>query len=53
VAAPALGLIRVRLSEIIRGKQALALDTAFHLVWFFDTIPEFWLGWQKSEQTAT
>jgi plasmid maintenance system antidote protein VapI len=47
-----LGLTRVRLGEIIRGKRGIALDTAFHLMRFFDTIPEFWLGWQKSVQTA-
>jgi addiction module HigA family antidote len=41
-----LGITRVRLSEIIRGKRAITPDTAFRLARFFDTTPEFWLGLQ-------
>jgi addiction module HigA family antidote len=44
--AEALGITRVRLSEIIRGKRAITPDTAFRLAQFFDTTPEFWLGLQ-------
>ena len=44
--AEALGITRVRLSEIIRGKRAISPDTAFRLSRFFDTTPEFWLGLQ-------
>jgi len=44
--AEALGITRVRLSEIIRGKRAITPDTAFRLARFFDTTPEFWLGLQ-------
>jgi len=44
--AEALGITRVRLSEIIRGKRAITPDTAFRLARFFDTIAEFWLGLQ-------
>ena len=44
--AAALGITRVRLSEIIRGKRAITPDTAFRLARFFDTTPEFWLGLQ-------
>jgi len=44
--AAALGISRVRLSEIIRGKRAITPDTAFRLARFFDTTPEFWLGLQ-------
>lgn len=42
----ALGITRVRLSEIIHGKRAITPDTAFRLARFFDTTPEFWLGLQ-------
>lgn len=44
--AEALGITRVRLNEIIRGKRAITPDTAFRLARFFDTTPEFWLGLQ-------
>lgn len=42
----ALGISRVRLSEILRSKRAITPDTAFRLARFFDTTPEFWLGLQ-------
>ena len=45
--AGALGITRVRLSEIIRGKRAITPDTALRLARFFDTTPEFWLGLQS------
>ena len=35
----ALGIIRVRLSEVFRGKRAITPDTAFRLARFFDTTP--------------
>jgi addiction module HigA family antidote len=44
--AEALGISRVRLSEIIRGKRAVTPDTAIRLARFFDTTPEFWIGLQ-------
>jgi addiction module HigA family antidote len=44
--AEALGITRVRLSEILRGKRSITPDTAFRLARFFDTTPEFWLGLQ-------
>ncbi len=47
--AEALGISRVRLSEILRGKRAITPDTAFRLARFFDTTPEFWLGLQTDE----
>ncbi len=37
--AEALGLTRVRLSEILRGRRSIATDTAFRLARFFDTTP--------------
>ncbi|MHB8067419.1 MAG: HigA family addiction module antitoxin [Desulfobaccales bacterium] len=45
--AKALGITRVRLSEILRGKRAITPDTALRLARFFDTTPEFWLGLQS------
>ncbi len=44
--AEALGITRVRLSEILRGRRAVTPDTALRLARFFDTTPEFWLGLQ-------
>lgn len=44
--AEALGITRVRLSEILRGKRAITPDTAHRLARFFDTTQEFWLGLQ-------
>jgi antitoxin HigA-1 len=44
--ASALGITRVRLSEILRGKRAITPDTAFRLARFFGTTPEFWVGLQ-------
>ena len=44
--AQALGITRVRLSEILRGKRAVTPDTAFRLARFFHTTPEFWIGLQ-------
>ncbi len=45
--AEALGITRVRVSEIIRGRRAVTPDTAFRLARFFDTTVDFWLGLQK------
>ncbi|MBM4294502.1 MAG: HigA family addiction module antidote protein [Deltaproteobacteria bacterium] len=45
--AAALGITRVRVSEIIRGRRAITPDTAFRLAQFFGTTPEFWLGLQQ------
>ncbi len=45
--AAALGITRVRLSEILRGRRAVTPDTALRLARFFDTTPEFWLGLQR------
>jgi addiction module HigA family antidote len=44
--AEALGITRVRLSEILRGRRAITPDTAFRLARFFDTTADFWLGLQ-------
>jgi len=39
--AEALGIARVRLSEILRGRRAVTPDTALRLARFFDTTPDF------------
>ena len=44
--AEALGITRVRLNEILRGKRAITPDTAFRLARLFGTTPEFWIGLQ-------
>lgn len=44
--AEALGITRVRLSEIPWGKRAITPDTALRLSSFFGTISDFWLGLQ-------
>jgi antitoxin HigA-1 len=44
--AEQLGIPRVRISEIIRGRRAISPDTACRLARFFDTTPDFWLGLQ-------
>ena len=44
--AKALGITRVRLSEIIRGRRGISPDSAFRLSRFFNTTPDFWLGLQ-------
>jgi addiction module HigA family antidote len=44
--AQALGITRVRLSEILRGRRAITPDMTFRLGRFFDTTAEFWLGLQ-------
>ena len=41
-----LGIPRVRISEIIRGRRAITPDTAFRLARYFNTTPDFWLGLQ-------
>lgn len=48
--AAALGITRVRLSEIIRGRRAITPDTALRLSRFLGTTPEFWLGLQTDVQ---
>ena len=44
--ANALGITRVRLSEITQVQKAITPDTAFRLARFFDTTPGFWLDLQ-------
>ena len=44
--AEALGITRVRVNEIIKGKRSITPDTAFRLAKFFKTTPDFWLNLQ-------
>ena len=44
--AEAIGVTRVRINEIIRGKRSVTPDSAFRLAKFFKTTPEFWIGLQ-------
>lgn len=37
-----------RISEIIRGKRPISVDTAMRLGFFFNTTPQFWLNLQNS-----
>jgi addiction module HigA family antidote len=37
---------QTRISEIIRGKRAVIMDTALRFARFFGTTPEFWINIQ-------
>ena len=37
---------QTRISEIIRGKRAISIDTALRFSKFFGTTPEFWINIQ-------
>jgi len=39
-------LDQTRISEIIRGKRSISIDTALRLSKFFGTTPEFWINIQ-------
>ncbi|MDR3553248.1 MAG: HigA family addiction module antitoxin [Syntrophobacteraceae bacterium] len=45
-AADALGITRIRVNEIIRGRRGVTPDTAFRLSRFFGTTVDFWMGLQ-------
>jgi antitoxin HigA-1 len=46
--AQAVGITRVRINEIIRGKRGVTPDTAFRLARYFGTTVEFWLNLQRN-----
>lgn len=50
--ARAIGVPAMRISEIIRNKRGVTVDTAMRLARYFGTSPEFWLnlqaGWELS-----
>jgi addiction module HigA family antidote len=37
-----------RVKEIIQGKRAISIDTAFRLAAYFNTTPEFWIHAQNA-----
>ncbi len=43
-----LGINRVRVNEIVRGKRSITPDMAFRLAKYFNTTPDFWLNLQKN-----
>ncbi len=36
----------IRISQILKGKRSITVDTAFRLSIYFGNSPEFWLGLQ-------
>jgi len=41
-----LGVPTQRISDIVRGRRAITVDTALRLARYFDTTPQFWLNLQ-------
>ena len=41
---------QTRISEIIRGKRAVSIDTALRFSKFFGTTPEFWINIQTQHE---
>ena len=46
--AEAVGMSRVRVNELVRGKRGVTTDTALRLGALFDIEPEFWLNLQRA-----
>ncbi len=46
-------LDQTRISEIIRGKRAISIDTALRFSKFFGTSPEFWINIQTQYDLET
>jgi len=44
---------QTRISEIIRGKRSVSVDTALRLAKFFGTTPEFWINIQTQFDLET
>ena len=51
--AKALLIDQTRVSEIIKGKRSITIDTALRLAKFFGTTPEFWLNIQAQYDIET
>ncbi len=47
-AAKRLGMLTVRLNELVRGKRGVTADAALRLAQFFKTTPQFWMPMQAS-----
>ena len=41
------GIDQTRISEVIRGKRSLSVDTALRFAAFFGNSPEFWINLQN------
>ena len=46
--AKAIGVPRIRISNIVNGKRAITPDTALRLARYFGTSAEFWMGMQAT-----
>lgn len=46
--AEAIGVSRIRLSELVNGRRGVTADTALRLAKALGTSPEFWLNLQSS-----
>ena len=46
--AKAIGVPRIRISNIVNGKRAITPDTVLRLARYFRTSAEFWLGMQAT-----
>lgn len=46
--ADLIGVTRVRINEIIRGKRSITPDTAFRLSKLLNTTPDFWINLQTN-----
>lgn len=44
---------QTRISEIIKGKRSITIDTALRLAKFFGTSPEFWINIQNQYEMET
>ena len=51
--AKALFIDQTRISEIIKGKRSITIDTALRLAKFFGTSTEFWLNIQAQYDIET
>lgn len=50
--AKAIHVPDMRISEIVRGKRSLTVDTALRLSVFFGNSPQFWMGLQMDYDLA-
>lgn len=48
----ALGVPSPRITELVRGRRGVTLDTALRLARYFDTAPQFWLNLQVEYDCA-
>ena len=51
--AKAINVPRSRANDLVRGRRAITLDTAFRLARYFGTTPEFWRNLQTRYDLET